>query len=270
MLQANRNLLEVGALVEEAAQRRGGVFRSDLVALTPATPTVARMFAMNFETWRRRPAVLQSASPVELDEIAVGLTDIANSEAPRAPITWQLRQLSLTSAEDPPQPFAEAADVSGLVNVGETKILLDDLSGPEIAGFLQEHIEEMKAVTPPGSKHALDLDGLRSPSVRFWTVVADGRIVGCGAIQRLDDHHGEIKSMRVAPACRRTGVASMLLTYLVAEAERMGFLRLSLETGASEFFERARRLYRKYGFELCGPFADYILDPNSVFMTKVL
>ena len=163
-----------------------------------------------------------------------------------------------------------AADISGLVNLGEIKILLDDLSGPEIAGFLQEHIDEMKAVTPPGSKHALDLDGLRSASVRFWTVVGDGRIVGCGAIKRLDDRHGEIKSMRVAPACRRIGVASMLLTYLIAEAQRMGFLRLSLETGASEFFERARRLYGKYGFELCGPFADYILDQNSVFMTKVL
>jgi putative acetyltransferase len=163
-----------------------------------------------------------------------------------------------------------AADISGPVKPGETEILRDDLSGPEIASFLQEHIEEMKAVTPPGSKHALDLDGLRRPSVRFWTVVAEGRIVGCGAIQRLDDHHGEIKSMRVAPECRRSGVASMLMTYLIAEAERMGFLRLSLETGASEFFERARALYRKYGFELCGPFADYVLDPNSVFMTKAL
>jgi putative acetyltransferase len=163
-----------------------------------------------------------------------------------------------------------AADISGLGNPGETKILLDDLSGPEIAGFLQEHIEEMKAVTPPGSKHALDLDGLRSPSVRFWTVVGDGRIVGCGAIKRLDDHHGEIKSMRVAPACRRLGVASTLLAHLIAEAEGMGFLRLSLETGSFEFFEGARGLYQKYGFELCGPFADYTRDPNSVFMTKVL
>jgi putative acetyltransferase len=164
----------------------------------------------------------------------------------------------------------EMADISGLGNLGEIKIFLDDLSGPEIAGFLQEHIEEMKAVTPPGSKHALDLDGLRSPAVRFWTVVRDELIVGCGAIKRLDDHHGEIKSMRVAPAFRRIGVASMLLTYLIAEAQRMGFLRLSLETGASEFFERARGLYHKHGFELCDPFADYILDQNSVFMTKLL
>ena len=126
-----------------------------------------------------------------------------------------------------------AADISSLVDLGEMKILRDDLSGPEIAGFLQEHIEEMKAVTPPGSKHALDLDGLRSPLVRFWTVVGGGRIVGCGAIKRLDDHHGEIKSMRVAPHCRRIGVASMLLAYLIGEAERMG----------SEPIYKARRLF---------------------------
>jgi putative acetyltransferase len=162
-----------------------------------------------------------------------------------------------------------AAD-SNIAGLGETQIFLDDLSGPEIAGFLAEHIEEMRAVTPPGSKHALDIDGLRSPSVRFWTVVGDGQIVGCGAIQRLDDHRGEIKSMRVAPSCRRLGVASLLLLYLIAEAERMGFSRLSLETGASEFFEPARALYQKHGFEFCGPFADYVPDPNSVFMTKVL
>ena len=100
--------------------------------------------------------------------------------------------------------------------------------------------------------------------------MGDGQIVGCGAIQRLDDQRGEIKSMRVAPSCRRLGVASLLLLYLIAEAERMGFSRLSLETGASEFFEPARALYQKHGFEFCGPFADYVPDPNSVFMTRVL
>jgi putative acetyltransferase len=157
-----------------------------------------------------------------------------------------------------------------LPEFGETEIVRDDLAGSEIAEFLGEHIDEMKAVTPPGSKHALDLDGLRSSSVSFWTVVSDGRIIGCGAIKRLDEQHGEIKSMRVAPRCRRLGVASMLLVYLIAQARGMQLTRLSIETGASEFFERARQLYRKHGFESCGPFADYVLDPNSVFMTKAL
>src|SRR6266508_530381 len=66
------------------------------------------------------------------------------------------------------------------------EILVDDLSGPEIVKFLDEHIQEMRAVTPPESKHALDLDGLRVPDVTFWTVMEDGAVVGCGAVKILD------------------------------------------------------------------------------------
>ncbi len=50
----------------------------------------------------------------------------------------------------------------------------------------------------------------------------------------------------------------------------MGLARLSLETGASEPFRPARRLYAKFGFEYCGPFADYRPDPHSIFMTRAL
>lgn len=66
------------------------------------------------------------------------------------------------------------------------EILVDDLSGPEIVKFLDEHIQEMRAVTPPESKHTLDLDGLRVPDVTFWTVMEDGAVVGCGAVKILD------------------------------------------------------------------------------------
>ena len=151
------------------------------------------------------------------------------------------------------------------------EIVVDDLSGPEIAKFLDEHIQEMRAVTPPESKHALDLDGLRVPDVTFWTVMQDRAIVGCGAVKVLDaSSHGEIKSMRVAPSHRRSGVASMLLQHIISEARRMGLSRLFLETGSFEFFEPARRLYLKHGFEYCGPFANYKEDQNNVFMTKPL
>jgi putative acetyltransferase len=151
------------------------------------------------------------------------------------------------------------------------EILVDDLSGPEIVKFLDEHIQEMKAVTPPESKHALDLDGLRVPDVTFWTVMEDGAVVGCGAVKVLDaSSHGEIKSMRVAPSHRRSGVASMLLQHIISEARQMGLSRLFLETGSFEFFEPARRLYIKHGFEYCGPFANYKENPNNVFMTKPL
>jgi putative acetyltransferase len=152
----------------------------------------------------------------------------------------------------------------------EMEIVVDDLTGPEIAEFLDEHIQEMRSITPPESKHALDLDGLRVPEITFWTMLDDGRVLACGALKLLGNDDGEIKSMRVAPDGRRRGAASTLLQHIVAEARRMGLSRLYLETGSFEFFEPARRLYLKHGFEICGPFADYRPDPNSVFMAKSL
>jgi putative acetyltransferase len=152
----------------------------------------------------------------------------------------------------------------------DVKIIVDDLTGPEIAAFLQAHVDEMIAVTPPQSKHALDLAGLRVPEVTFWSVMDGDTLVGCGAIKAIDADHAEVKSMRTAPTHKRRGIASMMLDHLTTEAKRMGFSRLSLETGSFEFFVPARTLYEQNGFEYCGPFGDYIFDPNSVYMTKVL
>ncbi|MFF3438759.1 GNAT family N-acetyltransferase [Streptosporangium sp. NPDC002721] len=150
------------------------------------------------------------------------------------------------------------------------KIVVDDLSGPEIAEFLDEHVREMRSVTPLKSKHALDLDGLRKPEITFWSVLDGDRLVGCGAIKRLDAGHAEVKSMRTAPERKRSGAASLLLEHIITEARSMGFTRLSLETGAGEFFLPARKLYEKFGFDYCEPFADYRFDPYSVFMTRAL
>ena len=150
------------------------------------------------------------------------------------------------------------------------KIKIDDLSGKEIAMFLEQHLNDMRAASPPESKHTLDLDGLRKPDITFWTVWDDQILAGCGAIKQLDNQHAEVKSMRIAWAYQRRGIASQLLRHIIAEAIERGFRRLSLETGSMPFFEPARRLYAKFGFEYCEPFADYKEDPNSVFMTKVL
>ncbi|WP_219527312.1 GNAT family N-acetyltransferase [Nonomuraea guangzhouensis] len=150
------------------------------------------------------------------------------------------------------------------------KIIVDDLSGAEIAAFLDEHLQEMRSITPLESKHALDLDALRKPEVTFWTVIDGDTLVGCGALKRLDAEHAEVKSMRTRPVRKRSGVASLLLAHIITEARRMGLTRLSLETGSDEFFLPARKLYEKFGFEYCEPFADYRPDPYSAFMTRTL
>ena len=150
------------------------------------------------------------------------------------------------------------------------KIIVDDLSGPEIAEFLAEHICDMKSVSPPESKHALDLDGLRKPGITFWTVWDGDALVGCGALKELDAQHGEIKSMRTAAKRKRGGIASLMLRHIIDVAQQRNYHQLSLETGSMPFFEPARRLYAKFGFTPCAPFANYKEDPNSVFLTREL
>ena len=149
-------------------------------------------------------------------------------------------------------------------------IVLDDLSGPEVAELLSEHLRDMALHSPPESVHALDLQSLREPDISFWTLRENGELLGCGALKQLDESHGEIKSMRTARAYLRRGVAARLLTHILDEARRRGYQRLSLETGSAEAFRPAHEMYARFGFVPCGPFGDYVEDPYSVFMTREL
>jgi putative acetyltransferase len=150
------------------------------------------------------------------------------------------------------------------------QIALDPLTSPEVAAFLQAHLDQMYATTPAESVHALDLDALRAPGMRFWSAYDGGELVGCAALKDLGDAHAELKSMRTAPHRVREGIASRLLGFVLEEARTAGFTRLSLETGTQDFFAPARALYARHGFVECGPFGDYALDPWSVFMTREL
>ncbi len=146
----------------------------------------------------------------------------------------------------------------------------DDLTGAAIAALLQEHLDNMHEITPPGSVHALDIKTLRSPEITFWSAWEGEELLGCGALKELDSTTGEIKSMRTATAHRRKGVASKILRHIITTAKQRGYARLYLETGAFPEFLPARSLYSRYGFETCGPFVGYTDDPNSAFMTKQL
>jgi putative acetyltransferase len=147
---------------------------------------------------------------------------------------------------------------------------MDDLSGREIAELLHQHLQCMASVSPPESRHALNLESLRKPNITFWSVWQNLELAGCGALKELDSEHGEIKSMRTAATHIRQGVASFVLGHLITEAKRRGYRRLSLETGAMPYFAPAHALYRKFGFEKCIAFSDYREDPNSLFMTLEL
>jgi putative acetyltransferase len=147
-------------------------------------------------------------------------------------------------------------------------IKIDDLSGPEIRALLEEHLGSMRQISPPRSVHALDIDALRKPEITFWTLWENGELLGCGALKELDARHGEIKSMRTSTRHLRKGVATRVLEHILEEARRRGYARLSLETGSQPEFEPARALYARFGFDYCAPFAGYVEDPNSVFMSR--
>jgi putative acetyltransferase len=149
-------------------------------------------------------------------------------------------------------------------------VVVDDPTGAHVEQLLRDHLADMFATSPAESVHALDVDALAHPSVTFFTAKEDGEILGCGALKELSAHKGEIKSMRTTEAARGRGVASVILERILLEARHRGYSVISLETGPQNFFAAARRLYEKYGFSECEPFADYTLDPYSVFMSLEL
>ena len=150
------------------------------------------------------------------------------------------------------------------------QITVDNLTCDGVRGLLEEHLTDMYATSPPESVHALHMNALKHSAITFWSARENRVVLGCVALKALTLTHGEIKSMRTADKGRNRGVGSALLTHLIHQAKQRGYQQLSLETGSMEYFAPARRLYHKFGFEYCGPFADYAWDPNSCYMTRVI
>lgn len=147
---------------------------------------------------------------------------------------------------------------------------LDDLSSEATRALVRRHLAGMHAASPPESVHAFDVDALKKPGVTFWSAHVDGRVAGCCALARLDDSRGELKSMRVADEFLGKGIGRAMLDHLLREAKQRGWTSVWLETGSTPPFAPALKLYESAGFARCGPFADYVEDPFSIFMTRAI
>lgn len=150
------------------------------------------------------------------------------------------------------------------------RIIIDDLTHPQVADLLQEHLAGMYANSPAECVFALDLAALKAPEITFMTAWEGEALLACGAFKRLDAQHAELKSMRTAARYVRRGVGRALLQALEAEARAQGIQRISLETGTTPAFAPAHQLYAQQGYQPCGPFAQYQPDPFSLFMSKSL
>jgi putative acetyltransferase len=150
------------------------------------------------------------------------------------------------------------------------EISVDDPRAADVRALLERHMTAMLAATPPEHAFALDVDGLLDPAVTFFSVRADGELLGVGAIKQLGPEHAEIKSMHTAAAARGRGVGRAMLNHLLGVARSRGCRRVSLETGTMAEFAPARALYESAGFTACAPFADYRPSEDNCFMTLAL
>jgi len=137
----------------------------------------------------------------------------------------------------------------------------------EVNELLKKHFVELRSVSPAGSTHVLDINGLKDPSIKFWSLWENNKLIGCGALKFLEKNHGEFKSIRVADEFRKKGIGERIINHLIDEAKKLNIAKLSIETGAGEFFAPARKLFDKFGFKKSEPFAHYKVDPNSCYFT---
>ena len=140
----------------------------------------------------------------------------------------------------------------------------------EVNQLLKKHFIELRAASPEGSAHVLDIPGLKLPSIKFWSLWKKNELIGCGALKLLEEGHGEFKSIRIHDNFRSKGYGIEIIDHLINNAKKLSINRLSIETGAGNFFVPARKLFNKCGFKPCPPFAHYKEDINSLYLTKLL
>ena len=143
-----------------------------------------------------------------------------------------------------------------------------NFDNPKVNKLLIEHFIELRAASPKGSAHVLDIPGLKVPSIKFWSFWKNEKLFGCGALKFLDKEHGEFKSIRVHDDYRQKGNGIKIINLLTEEAKKLNVKKISIETGAGKFFEPARKLFKKCNFRPCKPFAHYKEDINSIYLTK--
>ena len=150
------------------------------------------------------------------------------------------------------------------------KSIEGNFDNTEVHELLIKHFTELRSVSPEGSTHVLDINGLKDPTIKFWSLWKDNNLMGIGALKFLNKEHGEFKSIRVNDKFRNKKYGLNVINHLVEEAKKLHIKRLSLETGAGKFFNPARKLFIKCGFKVCGPFSHYEEDINSVYMSMLI
>ena len=150
------------------------------------------------------------------------------------------------------------------------KSIEGNFDNSEVLELLNKHFIELRSISPEGSTHVLDIEGLKDQNIKFWSLWEDNLLMGCGALKFLNKEHGEFKSIRVEDRFRKKDNGIKILKHLIFEAKKLNIKRISVETGTGDFFTPARKLFNKCGFKLCKPFDHYKEDPNSCYMSMLI
>ena len=150
------------------------------------------------------------------------------------------------------------------------KSIEGNFKNPEVNELLTKHFIELREASPEGSAHVLDIPGLKISSIKFWSLWENEKLFGCGALKFLDKEHGEFKSIRIDDKFRNKGNGIKVIEHLIYEAKKLNIKKISIETGAGNFFEPARKLFKRCNFKPCKPFAHYKEDVNSIYLTRHL
>jgi putative acetyltransferase len=150
------------------------------------------------------------------------------------------------------------------------KSIEGNFDNPEVHELLVKHFTELKSVSPEGSAHVLDIAGLKDPTIKFWSLWEDDKLMGSGALKFINKNHGEFKSIRVSDKFRNKKNGIKVVNHLINKAKKLNIKKLSLETGAGNFFLPARKLFLACKFKVCEPFSHYENDVNSVYMSMLI
>jgi putative acetyltransferase len=91
-----------------------------------------------------------------------------------------------------------------------------------------------------------------APTGAFLIAKEHGAALGCAGVRRFADGDGEIKRLYVVPAARGRGIGRQLARDIVAEARRLGYVRLLLDTLPA--MHEAQALYAALGFKPTSPY----------------
>jgi ribosomal-protein-alanine N-acetyltransferase len=141
--------------------------------------------------------------------------------------------------------------------MGEGALVIERLAGSDdLDGVLA--VDEA-SFSRPWTRTMYEAEFLSQPTARLYVLRLDGCLVA-GYVATwivLDEVH--INNLAVRPEYRGRGYGSALLTHALAEGEREGAGRATLEVRRSN--DAARRLYERFGFRVAGVRRDYYSHP---------